>query len=135
MNEYVKGIELIGDKVCKSMAVSLDLDEECFLKMLGKVPKMYARFNLYPPCPRPDFALGVKPHTDKSAITILLQDKDVEGLQIKRNDDGSQWFRAPTIPSALLINVGDQIEVSSSDHIILTRLCSLVLSEWICECR
>ncbi|CAM8983838.1 unnamed protein product [Rhodiola kirilowii] len=113
LNEYAKNIEQIGAVVCKSMAVSLGLDENCFLEMYGKVPKMYARFNFYPPCPRPDLALGVKPHTDKSALTILLQDKNVEGLQVQRDN---QWFRVPTIRNALLINVGDQIEIMSNGN-------------------
>ncbi|KAH0850897.1 hypothetical protein HID58_095149 [Brassica napus] len=38
---------------------------------------MDTRFNLYPPCPRPDKVIGVKPHADGSAFTLLLPDKDI----------------------------------------------------------
>ncbi|KAK1549809.1 hypothetical protein Q3G72_008225 [Acer saccharum] len=67
---------------------------------------MQTRFNFYPPCSRPDLVDGVKPHTDRSGITILLQDKEVEGLQIVV--DG-KWYRVPVIPYALVVNLGDQI--------------------------
>ncbi|BFG29939.1 hypothetical protein CerSpe_162130 [Prunus speciosa] len=48
---------------------------------------------------------------DATLITLLLQDKQVEGLQFLKDD---QWFRAPIIPEALLINVGDQAEILSN---------------------
>lgn len=71
---------------------------------------MLTRFNYYPPCPRPDLTLGVREHADGSAITFLLQDNGVGGLQVLKDD---QWFSVPTVPGALLINVGDQVEVIS----------------------
>lgn len=103
---------MIVEVVLKAMARSLNLEENCFLDKYGeKRALMMARFNFFPPCPRPDRSLGQKPHADGSAITIVLQDKEVEGLQFL-NDD--QWFRVPVqLPHALLINVGDHIEVNS----------------------
>ncbi|KAE8690959.1 2-oxoglutarate and Fe(II)-dependent oxygenase superfamily protein isoform 1 [Hibiscus syriacus] len=59
----------------------------------------------------PDLVLGVKPHADGSAITMLLQDKEVEGLQVLKDD---QWFNVPVVPQALLINVGDQVEIMTN---------------------
>ena len=72
--------------------------------------KLYARFNFYPKCLRPDLVLGVKPHVDGTAIALLLQDESVEGLQFLKDD---QRFKAPIIPEALVINVGDQAEVTT----------------------
>ncbi|PIN22214.1 Thebaine 6-O-demethylase [Handroanthus impetiginosus] len=90
------------------MAKSLKVkDEEWFLKQYGENPTVLSRFNLYPPCPRPDVVLAAKAHGDASAMTYLLQDKKVEGLQTLK--DG-QWHRVPIIPNALVVNVGDQIE-------------------------
>ncbi|CAK9163529.1 unnamed protein product [Ilex paraguariensis] len=93
------------------MARSLNLEENCFLNQYGDRAIMLQRFNLYPRCPRPDLALGLKPHADGSAITIVLQDKEVEGLQFQKDD---QWFRVPIMPHALLISVGDQVEIMSN---------------------
>ena len=90
------------------MAKSLNLADNCFLEQMGERSTMFARFNLYPPCPRPDLVLGLKPHADGSAITFVLQDKEVEGLQFLKDN---QWIIVPDIPPALLINIGDQAEV------------------------
>jgi len=54
-------------------------------------------------------ALGVGPHKDSSAITVLAQD-DVGGLEVKRKPDG-QWIPVKPIPDAYIINVGDVIQV------------------------
>jgi isopenicillin N synthase-like dioxygenase len=77
------------------MARSLNLEESCFLDQYGEQPLVTARFNFYPPCPRPDRILGVKPHADASAVTFLLQDKEVQGLQFLKDNE---WFRVPISP-------------------------------------
>ncbi|PSS13897.1 hypothetical protein CEY00_Acc14510 [Actinidia chinensis var. chinensis] len=112
LHEYTKKLQVIINLLLKSMARSLKLKEESFLKQYGERAIMQARFNFYPPCARPDRVLGLKPHSDGSAITILLQDREVDGLQILKDDE--QWIRVPIIPHALLVNVGDQIEIMSN---------------------
>uniref|UniRef100_A0A803LH18 Fe2OG dioxygenase domain-containing protein n=1 Tax=Chenopodium quinoa TaxID=63459 RepID=A0A803LH18_CHEQI len=72
---------------------------------------MASRFNFYPPCPDPESVLGVKPHADGTAVTLLLQDKEVEVLQVLKDD---QWFKVPIVPDALFINVGDLLEIMSN---------------------
>lgn len=104
-------MKLLSESLLKAIATSLHLEENCFLDQCGERGMMVARFNFYPPCPRPDIVLGVKPHADGSAITLLLQDKDVEGLQVLKDD---QWCRVPVVPYGILINVGDQVEVYPS---------------------
>ncbi|KAI3811231.1 hypothetical protein L1987_20950 [Smallanthus sonchifolius] len=111
VDEYCSKIELINEVILKALARSLNLEENCFLDQYGTTSKMMARFNYYPPCSWPDKVLGVKPHSDGSAVTYLLQDKEVEGLQVLK--DG-QWFGVPIVPDALTINVGDQIEIMSN---------------------
>lgn len=103
-------LKSIGVVVLKAMARSLSLEENCFVDQYGERSKLHARFNFYPKCPRPDLVLGTKPHADGTGITVLLQDESVEGLQFMKAD---KWYRAPNIPEALLINVGDQAEVST----------------------
>lgn len=91
------------------MAKSLKLEEDSFSKQFGDRVLMQTRFNFYPPCSKPDQVLGVKPHTDRSGITVLLQDAEVEGLQVFIAD---RWVRVPIIPDALLVNLGDQMQVN-----------------------
>jgi len=51
-------------------------------------------------------------HTDAGALTILLQD-DVGGLQVCVDD---QWIDIEPAPGALVINVGDMMQVWSNDR-------------------
>ncbi|CAI9776249.1 unnamed protein product [Fraxinus pennsylvanica] len=67
------------------------------------------RMNYYPACPRPDLVLGLSPHSDGSALTVLQQGKgNSVGLQILKD---SSWIPVQPIPDALVINIGDTIEV------------------------
>ncbi|KAK2991068.1 hypothetical protein RJ640_010070 [Escallonia rubra] len=111
LHEYTVKLKILTELVLKAMAKSLNLEENCFFDQYGEEASMIARYNFYPPCPRPDLILGVKPHADGSAITFLLQDKEVEGLQVLKDN---QWFNVPIVPHALLINVGDQAEIMSN---------------------
>ncbi|KAI3801791.1 hypothetical protein L1987_29906 [Smallanthus sonchifolius] len=111
LDEYISKIELIYEVVLEALARSLNLEENCFLNQFGTTATKSARFNYYPPCPWPEKVLGVKPHADSSAITVLFQDKEVEGLQLLKDN---QWVGVPIVPYALTINAGDQIEIVSN---------------------
>ena len=104
---------ILTELTFKAMAKSLNIEEHSFLKQYGDRATMTARFSCYPPCPGPDLTVGLKPHTDVSAITFVLQEKEV-GLQILK--DG-QWFRLPIVPHALLVNFGDQAEVKTKNFL------------------
>lgn len=68
------------------------------------------RLNNYPPCSKPDQVLGFSPHSDASTITVLSQDDDIAGLEIQHE---GQWVPIKPIPNALVVNVGDVLEVHS----------------------
>ena len=42
------------------------------------------RMNYYPPCPEPDKAIGLTPHSDVDALTVVFQLNETEGLQIRK---------------------------------------------------
>lgn len=111
LQEYTEKIILLNQVVLKALSRSLNLQENCFLDQYGENSNMVTRFNYYPPCPRPDLSFGVKQHADGSAVTFLLQDNEVDGLQVLKDD---HWFSVPTVPNALLVNVGDQLEIMSN---------------------
>ncbi|KAK7396616.1 hypothetical protein VNO78_17744 [Psophocarpus tetragonolobus] len=66
--------------------------------------------NMYPACPEPELTLGMPPHSDYGFLTLLLQD-EVKGLQIQYQD---KWVTVEPIPNALVINVGDHLEIFSN---------------------
>jgi isopenicillin N synthase-like dioxygenase len=87
----------------------------------------------YPVCPEPDRTMGLVPHTDPGVLTVLAQD-GVGGLQVKHtNEDGeSYWVDAKPVPGALVINVGDLLQVKCTLAVpkclhtrIFTSKCSL----------
>ncbi|OAY58237.1 flavonol synthase/flavanone 3-hydroxylase [Manihot esculenta] len=109
--EYAKSLHGVVDKLFKSLSVGLGLEETELKEAAGGNELVYLlKINYYPPCPRPDLALGVVAHTDMSCITILVPN-DVQGLQASR--DG-HWYDVKYIPNALVIHIGDQIEILSN---------------------
>ncbi|XP_039123306.1 codeine O-demethylase-like [Dioscorea cayenensis subsp. rotundata] len=73
------------ENVLKTTAKSLELNEDFFISHLGDKFTIFGGFNYYPRCSKPDLVFSLKTHTDGSLITVILHDKDVEGLQIMRN--------------------------------------------------
>ncbi|XP_050370809.1 protein SRG1-like [Argentina anserina] len=69
------------------------------------------RMNYYPPCPQPEKAIGFTPHSDASGLTILLQVNEMDGLQIKK---GGIWVPVKPLPEALIINIGDALEIKTN---------------------
>lgn len=111
VHEYTLKLRAMFELLLKAMARCLNLEEGCFLKENGDLVYMAGRFGCYPRCPCPANVLGVKPHADGVTVTMLLQDKKVEGLQVLKDD---RWYRVPIIPDALFINVGDILEIISN---------------------
>lgn len=111
LHEYALETKRVRDGIFRATAKILELDEDHFVRLISDRAAAFARFNYYPPCPRPDLVNGVQPHSDAGVLTILLVDKDVRGLQVQR--DGV-WYNVPPMPYTLLINLGDVMEIMSN---------------------
>lgn len=106
--EYTVRCREIANLVLKNLAKLVDLHEDYFVNMLDEKAMTHARFNYYPHCPKPDHVFGLKPHSDASVITIVFIDDNVSGLQAQ---DNGVWYNVPIVPNALLVNIGDAMEV------------------------
>lgn len=105
---YTKEIRKLCEKLMRCIAMSLGLRAERFKEMFGEAVQAI-RMNYYPPCPRPDLVLGLSPHSDGSALTILQQKQGSSvGLQVLKDN---KWVSIQPIPNALVVNVGDTLEV------------------------
>ncbi|RZC64222.1 hypothetical protein C5167_025979 [Papaver somniferum] len=111
LDEYSVQVRSVSEIILKEMAKSLGLEDDDFLNQLGDRQYVYTRFSFYPPCSRPDLVYGLKAHTDGGAITFLLQDPEVRGLQVHKYD---QWVSVPCMPGALLVNIGDLLQIMSN---------------------
>uniref|UniRef100_A0A453QWX6 Fe2OG dioxygenase domain-containing protein n=1 Tax=Aegilops tauschii subsp. strangulata TaxID=200361 RepID=A0A453QWX6_AEGTS len=108
MSEYTVRCHKIANLFLQNLAKLVDLHKDYFVNMFDENALTYARLNYYPNCPKPDDVFGMKPHTDASVITIVFIDDNVSGLQLQK--DGV-WYSVPIVPNALLVNVGDVMEV------------------------
>ncbi|XP_039117791.1 probable 2-oxoglutarate-dependent dioxygenase ANS [Dioscorea cayenensis subsp. rotundata] len=111
LHEYTMKTKKLVENVLKTAAKSLELNEDFFVSHLGDKFPMFARFNYYPCCLKPDLVFGLKPHSDGPLITVILPEKDVEGLQVLK--DG-EWIKVTTSPDAFIFNIGDQMEIMSN---------------------
>jgi isopenicillin N synthase-like dioxygenase len=93
--------------IVEYMGKALKIDEN-EMRMLFEDGVQSMRMNYYPPCPQPEKVIGLTPHSDGSALTILLQLSDVQGLQVRK--DGN-WVPVKPLPNAFIVNIGDILEV------------------------
>nr|AQR58516.1 flavonol synthase [Allium cepa] len=109
--EYTKHLQVVVDKMHSYLSLGLGLESHVLKEAVGGDDLEYLlKINYYPPCPRPDLALGVVAHTDMSSLTILVPN-EVPGLQVFKDD---HWFDAKYIPNALICHIGDQLEILSN---------------------
>lgn len=109
--EYKVELLKVTEKLLELLSEGLGLEGNVLKSSLGgQELALEMKINMYPPCPQPELVLGVEPHTDMSAITILMPN-DVPGLQVWK--DGN-WAAVNYLPKALFVHVGDQIEVMHS---------------------
>ncbi|XP_022983369.1 probable 2-oxoglutarate-dependent dioxygenase At5g05600 [Cucurbita maxima] len=113
IEEYGSEVVKLCGKLMKRLSVGLGLKEEYLLNAFGGEEGIGAcmRANMYPKCPQPDLTLGLSPHSDPGGMTILLPDHNVPGLQVRKGDN---WITIDPIPNALIVNIGDQIQVLSN---------------------
>lgn len=100
----------VADKLLTRLSLGLGLQGYAFKEACGGEEMAFLlKINYYPPCPRPDLTLGVVAHTDFSILTLLVPN-EVPELQVLKDD---RWIDAKYIPNALIVHIGDQIEVLS----------------------
>uniref|UniRef100_A0A7N0ZV23 Fe2OG dioxygenase domain-containing protein n=1 Tax=Kalanchoe fedtschenkoi TaxID=63787 RepID=A0A7N0ZV23_KALFE len=101
---------LVG-KLSSLISQGLNLKNECLKNRIGGEPRRRVQANYYPPSPDPELTLGLAVHTDPNAITVLLQSQGASGLQVIHDD---KWLAVAPLPNALVVNLGDQIQVLSN---------------------
>ncbi|CAH8391763.1 unnamed protein product [Eruca vesicaria subsp. sativa] len=108
LDMYSSQVKSIAKILLAKMASALMIKPEEMGKLFDDELRQTMRMNYYPPCPEPDQVIGLTPHSDSSALTILLQVNDVEGLQIKKN---GKWVPVKPLPNAFVVNIGDVLEI------------------------
>ncbi|KAK9190408.1 hypothetical protein WN943_019013 [Citrus x changshan-huyou] len=111
VNEYANCMRGVVNKLFRCLSLGLGVEGHALKEAVGGDELEYMlKINYYPPCPRPDLAPGLVPHTDLSSITILVPN-DVPGLLAFKGD---RSIDVNYIPNALIVTIGDQIEILSN---------------------
>ncbi|XVE51534.1 hypothetical protein DITRI_Ditri02bG0049700 [Diplodiscus trichospermus] len=110
LEAYLSELQKIARKLLCLMAKALKIDTKEMIEYFEDGMQS-VRMTYYPPCPKPEVVMGFTPHSDATLITILHQINGVDGLQIKK--DGA-WFPVSFYPNALVVNVGDILEIFSN---------------------
>ncbi|KMT16651.1 hypothetical protein BVRB_3g049370 [Beta vulgaris subsp. vulgaris] len=112
MLEYYNQVLKLSDVLLELLSVALGLKPD-YLKEMDCSKGWTAVNHYYPVCPAPDLTLGISKHSDPTFLTLLLQDQ-IGGLQVLYED---QWVDVQPIPGALVVNIGDILQMMSNDKI------------------
>ncbi len=106
MQSYFDALVCLGKQIMHAFALSLDLDE-CYFDRLLTDPMATLGPLHYPPQQGSitEKQIGAGAHTDFGCLTILAQDMN-GGLQVKTPGG---WIAAPPLPGTLVCNIGDMM--------------------------
>ncbi|XP_019054433.1 PREDICTED: protein DMR6-LIKE OXYGENASE 2-like [Nelumbo nucifera] len=109
--EYCKRTREVARLLLRGISESLGL-EDCYIDKALQLDSslQILTANFYPPCPQPELAMGMPPHSDHGLLTILLQN-DISGLQVQHK---GRWVHVNALPNSFLVNTGDHIEILSN---------------------
>ncbi|KAG2680221.1 hypothetical protein I3760_11G088000 [Carya illinoinensis] len=100
----------VARELMKGISVSLGLEEGYIEKAMNLDSGLqFVAANLYPPCPKPDVAIGLPPHSDYGLLTLLIHN-GVCGLQVQHKGN---WVNLNPNPNAFVVNIGNHMEILS----------------------
>lgn len=108
--------------VLRALSVNLGVEGESLFSSFEPEHSSFLRLNYFPLCTETaepvglttpsDGYLGVNHHTDAGAVTLLMTD-EVPGLEAYVR---GRWRSVPPVDGALIINLGDVVQVWSNDR-------------------
>ena len=112
---FYDGCEGLAMRLLGVVASNLGMPGDALDAHFDRGHTSFLRLNFYPrytgDTPTSE-TFGVNHHTDAGVLTLLLQD-DQPGLEVFR--DG-RWYLVEPVPGALVINIGDIVQVWSNDR-------------------
>nr|XP_027061866.1 feruloyl CoA ortho-hydroxylase 2-like [Coffea arabica] len=110
--DYIKPCELLAKRLLGMLMKRLNVTEIDKSKESMLMGSKKVNLNYYPKCPEPELTIGIGCHSDLSTISILPQDV-IGGLYVRKLENDS-WIYVSPIDGALVINIGDALEIISN---------------------
>ena len=111
--DWLHECEVLNQQLLGAVCLCLGESMEALNPFFIKQHTSFLRFNYYPAPDSDDSEkLGIHPHTDAGALTLLAQDM-VPGLQVHK---GGTWHTIMPIEKSFIVNIGDMIQVWSNDR-------------------
>jgi len=115
--DYWSECDRVAKTLFAALADVLGMPPNQFLEMFD-LPLTNMTLLHYPPTDAAANAFGIHPHKDTDALTILSPDP-VGGLMVKRRDSAG-WIDAAPFEDALIVNIGDLLELWSGGYFVST---------------
>jgi isopenicillin N synthase-like dioxygenase len=113
---YYANITGVGHRLFRAFALALGLPDNHF-DAVTRHPPSQLRLIHYPHNPEADDRPGIGSHTDYECFTLLRA--TAPGLQIV--DRAGEWIDVPLLDDALVMNIGDMMEILSNGRYVATR--------------
>lgn len=112
-----EALSAVGRRLLGHWAVSLGASESVFDDAFADQPATLIKVVRYPGTS--DTSQGVGAHKDSGVLTLLLVEPGSAGLQVELGED--DWIDVPPVDDALIVNIGELLEVATGGYLRATR--------------
>ncbi|XP_054781887.1 flavanone 3-dioxygenase 3-like [Prosopis cineraria] len=110
MGKFAKATLVLQKHLRETVFESIGLNPNYLEEELDVQGSQVLALNCYPACPEPEQTLGILPHSDFGLLTVLL----LTGPGLEFEDSAHNWARVPFVEGALVVQLGDQMEIVSN---------------------
>jgi len=114
---WIETMSAVGMRLLRHWAVSLGAAEDTFDPAFADRPATLLKVVRYPGTA--DTTQGVGVHKDSGVLTLLLVEPDSAGLQVEGAEE--EWIDVPPLTDALIVNIGELLEVATGGYLRATR--------------
>lgn len=114
--EWDAALARVGRTLLGHWAASLGNPADVFDAAFADTPATLIKIIRYPG--RADTDQGVGAHRDAGVLTLLLAEPGSQGLQVRV---GEQFREVDPLPGALIVNIGEMLEIASGGYLRATE--------------